>query len=79
MSLSAPSWWVSVPTIPPETGPDGPWKVCPTFVTWTFNDEAPYFCVEPWMGPPNAAETKVGLLSVAPGQTQKFYTEVSSG
>jgi len=32
LSLSVPSWWVSVPTIPPETGPDGPSKVWSTFV-----------------------------------------------
>lgn len=48
-------------------------------VTWTQDEKSPFYCVEPWMGPPNAAETKVGLHSVAPGQTQKFYTEVSIG
>ena len=31
------------------------------------------------MGPPNAAETKVGLHTVAPGQTQKFYVEITLG
>jgi galactose mutarotase-like enzyme len=48
-------------------------------VTWTQDDKSPFYCVEPWMGPPNAAETKVGLHSVAPGQTQKFYVEISLG
>jgi galactose mutarotase-like enzyme len=46
-------------------------------VTWTQDAEAPYYCIEPWMGPPNAPENKVGLHSVAPGQTQKFYVEVT--
>jgi galactose mutarotase-like enzyme len=48
-------------------------------VTWTQDEKAPFYCIEPWMGPPNAHETKVGLHSVAPGQTQKFYTEISIG
>lgn len=43
-----------------------------TFVTWTLADDSPFYCVEPWMGPANAAEHKVGLQQVAPGQTQKF-------
>ncbi len=48
-------------------------------VTWTADENSPFYCIEPWMGPPNAPETKVGLHSVAPGQTQKFYVEVSLG
>lgn len=48
-------------------------------VTWTADETAPFYCVEPWMGPPNAPETKVGLHSVAPGQTQKFYVEITLG
>jgi galactose mutarotase-like enzyme len=48
-------------------------------VTWSQDDKAPFYCVEPWMGPPNAPETKVGLHSVAPGQTQKFYVEITLG
>jgi galactose mutarotase-like enzyme len=48
-------------------------------VTWTLDDQAPYYCIEPWMGPPNAPETKVGLQLVAPGQTQKFYVEITLG
>ena len=43
-----------------------------TFVTWSLADDSPYYCVEPWMGPPNAAEHKVGLHFVAPGATQKY-------
>jgi galactose mutarotase-like enzyme len=47
-----------------------------TFVTWTLADDSPFFCVEPWMGPPNAPETKVGLKLVPPGQTQSFIVTV---
>jgi galactose mutarotase-like enzyme len=48
-----------------------------TFVTWTESPEAPYFCVEPWMGPPNAPENKVGLQFVAPGRTETFTVSVA--
>lgn len=48
-----------------------------TFVTWTFADDSPYYCVEPWMGPPNAPEHKVGLYQVSPGDTQKFTVSVT--
>lgn len=47
------------------------------FVTWTASADAPFYCVEPWMGPPNAAEHKVGLHRVAPGKSQSFVVEVS--
>ncbi len=47
-----------------------------TFVTWTFADDSPYYCVEPWMGPPNAPEHKVGLHYVAPRETQRFTVSV---
>jgi galactose mutarotase-like enzyme len=48
-----------------------------TFVTWSLADDSPYYCVEPWMGPANAAEHKVGLHHVAPGEIQKFVVSVS--
>jgi galactose mutarotase-like enzyme len=47
-----------------------------TFVTWTLADDSPFYCVEPWMGPPNAPEHKVGLHLVPPGRTQKFTVSV---
>ncbi|MEY2880496.1 MAG: hypothetical protein RLZZ15_2876 [Verrucomicrobiota bacterium] len=46
------------------------------FVTWTLADDSPFYCVEPWMGLPNAAEHKVGLHFVPPGETQKFAVSV---
>lgn len=48
-----------------------------TIVTWTLADDSPFYCVEPWMGPPNAAEHKVGLHRVRPGETQKFVVTVA--
>jgi galactose mutarotase-like enzyme len=48
-----------------------------TLVTWTFADDSPYYCVEPWMGPANAPEHKVGLHYVAPGLTQTFTVSIS--
>lgn len=56
---------------------DGPNSVggC-AVVTWTADDTAPFFCVEPWMGPPNAAEHKQGLHSVNPGQTEQFTVAI---
>jgi len=50
-----------------------------TVVTWTEDEKSPFYCIEPWMGPPNAPETKVGLHTVAPGQMQKFYVEIRLG
>lgn len=47
-----------------------------TVVTWTLDDKAPFYCVEPWMGPPNAPENKVGLQWVPPGQTQSFVVQI---
>jgi galactose mutarotase-like enzyme len=50
-----------------------------TFVTWTLADDSPFYCVEPWMGPANAAEHRVGLHFVKPGETGKFAVSVSVG
>jgi len=46
------------------------------FVTWTADDDSPFYCVEPWMGPPNAPENKVGLHFVPPGRTEIFTVSV---
>ncbi len=48
-----------------------------TVVTWTSDPEATFYCVEPWMGPPNSPEHKNGLRIVEPGQSDHFVTEVS--
>jgi galactose mutarotase-like enzyme len=46
------------------------------FVTWTLSEDSPFYCVEPWMGPPNAPEHKVGLNLVPRGETQRFAVRV---
>lgn len=46
-------------------------------VTWTESDKSPFFCIEPWMGPPNAPENEIGLHQVGPGETQAFSVTVS--
>jgi galactose mutarotase-like enzyme len=48
-----------------------------SFVTWTASPDAPFYCVEPWMGPPNAPENKIGLHWVQPGQSQSFVVEIA--
>lgn len=48
-----------------------------TFVTWTLAEDSPFYCVEPWMGPANAVENKIGLQWVAPGQSQSFIVDVA--
>ncbi len=46
-------------------------------VTWREFEDSPYYCVEPWMGPPNAPEHKVGLHWVDPGEEDKFAIRVT--
>ena len=46
------------------------------FVTWSASATAPFFCVEPWMGPPNSPEHKRGFNYVAPGLSQTFTVAI---
>ncbi len=46
-----------------------------TVTTWSLAD-APFYCVEPWMAPANAAEHKQGLAWVEPGESQVFSVRV---
>jgi galactose mutarotase-like enzyme len=48
-----------------------------TIVTWTLAEDSPFYCVEPWMGPANAPENKLGLHHVPPGKTQRFAVSIS--
>ncbi len=50
-----------------------------TVTTWTRSEESPFYCVEPWMGPPNSPEHKKGLHFVPPKKTGVFSVEVSLG
>lgn len=46
--------------------------------TWTEKpNNSPFYCVEPWMGPPNSPEHKNGLHTVLPGQSQSFSVTVT--
>ena len=47
-----------------------------SIVTWAETPDAPYYCVEPWMGPPNAPEHGIGLARVEGGDVQKFVVRV---
>lgn len=58
-------------------GAEGPPPPEAAFVTWTEKDESPFYCVEPWMGPPNAAGTGVGLHLVPPGSSRNFIVSVA--
>lgn len=46
-------------------------------VTWSESADAPYYCIEPWMGPPNAAAHGKGLHWVGPGESSGFTVQVS--
>lgn len=45
-------------------------------VTWTEADDSPFYCIEPWMGPPNAPSTNIGLHWVQPGDSESFAVKV---
>lgn len=47
------------------------------FVTWTETAESPFYCVEPWMGPPNSPEHGKGLHAVSAGEHATFGVEVA--
>lgn len=49
------------------------------FVTWTASPDVPYYCVEPWMGPPNAPGHGRGLHLVPAGETGHFTVSVAIG
>jgi len=46
-------------------------------VTWSESDDAPFYCVEPWMAPPNSAEHGKGLHWLNPGETEEFKVKIS--
>ncbi len=49
-----------------------------TVVTWTERNDSPFYCVEPWMGPPNGPGHGHGLAQVPPGDTGKFKVRVEA-
>lgn len=54
--------------------PPTPWI---TLVTWTEDDNSPFYCVEPWVAPPNAPEHGKGLRWVEPGKRDAFSVSVA--
>ncbi|MGC6424393.1 MAG: aldose epimerase [Lentimonas sp.] len=48
-----------------------------TFVIWTEKSDSPFYCVEPWMGPPNSPEHGKGLHAVSGGESATFGVEVA--
>lgn len=51
-----------------------PWT---TLTTWTECGESPFYCIEPWMGPPSSTDHKKGLHFVEPGKEEHFSVEIS--
>ncbi|MGJ8637813.1 MAG: aldose 1-epimerase [Opitutaceae bacterium] len=47
------------------------------FVVWTEKPDSPFYCVEPWMGPPNSPEHGKGLHAVSAGERATFGVEVA--
>lgn len=47
------------------------------FVVWTERPDSPFYCVEPWMGPPNAPAHGHGLNQVPPASAATFAVEVA--
>lgn len=45
-------------------------------VTWSESPQSPYYCVEPWLSPPNVTAEHDLLQWVPPGKSQTFFTEV---
>ena len=45
-----------------------------SFVSWT-KPNLPYYCMEPWMSPPNASENKT-MEFVSPGAREEFSIEI---
>lgn len=57
-----------------DTRVPSPWTA---LTTWTEDSESPFYCVEPWMGPPSSMDNKKGLHIVEPGKTECFSVEIS--
>ncbi|MEO0508344.1 MAG: aldose epimerase [Verrucomicrobiota bacterium] len=47
------------------------------FVVWTEKPDSPFYCVEPWMGPPNSPEHGKGLHAVSAGEKAEFGVEIA--
>ena len=45
-----------------------------SYISWT-KKNSPFYCLEPWMSPPNAPENKT-LSYVSPGAREEFTIEI---
>jgi galactose mutarotase-like enzyme len=45
--------------------------------TWTFDDAADFYCVEPWLGLPNAIHHGIGLRILQPGEAETACCEIA--
>lgn len=57
-----------------DTDTASPWNA---FVIWRESEDSQFYCVEPWMGPPNSAEHGKGIHTVQPGERSSFAVEIS--
>ena len=55
----------------------GTYSTWNAFVIWTEAADSPFYCVEPWMGPPNSPEHGKGLHAVGSGESATFGVEVA--
>lgn len=50
-------------------------NIATTIVTWSENDDAKYYCVEPWMNMPNSASKPVHFVDA--GKSKSFVVDIS--
>lgn len=58
-----------------NVGGEIPWYAV---TTWTQKPESDFFCVEPWLGLPNAIHHGMGLRYVGPGEKEIAVTELEA-
>jgi galactose mutarotase-like enzyme len=58
--------------LPSQTAP---WHAV---TTWTENPASPFYCIEPWLGLPNAIHHRRGLRWIAPGQKETALCRLSA-
>ncbi len=47
--------------------------------TWTEAPESDFYCVEPWLGLPDAIHNGLGLRQLAPGTTETASLRIAVG
>ncbi|MEM1060161.1 MAG: aldose epimerase [Verrucomicrobiota bacterium] len=58
-----------------DAGGEVPWYAV---TTWTQREDSDFFCVEPWLGLPNAIHHGMGLRYLSPGQTETAICELEA-